>query len=435
MPAPINGPLVQQNIRLREREEIQYLLGNPPGWMMRFGLSTMAVLLALLLALSYFVQYPDVVTAKVVLTTANPPIRILAGSSQRVAALQVADRQAVQKGQTLAVLENTADWRDVLRLEQWLALPATGSGRLPEGLKLGELQHEWSTLCQHWKDFDYFTSDPGGREKIAQLRQQITQLQEMTFNLQNQRQTQQAAFDLAAKDLQRQRILHENNIISDLEFEKTEAAFLQQKRQLENAAAALIQNRMEIRRTESQITDLGKSSRDSRNDKDLTIAEDLQRLRSAVAAWKQQFLVEAPVAGMVSLTKVWSAQQPIAAGEEVLAVVPLDGSEGATRVIGKATTPVANSGMISSGMQAIIRLDGFPARQFGAIEATVTNISLLPQKEEYLLDLALPPSLTTTYHKPIPFRQEMTGSVRIVTENKRILERIFNHLQDLVQNK
>jgi hypothetical protein len=56
----------------------------------------------------------------------------------------------------------------------------------------------------------------------------------------------------------------------------------------------------------------------------------------------------------------------------------------------------------------------------------------LPQKEEYLLDLNLTdPLLNTNYGKKVPFRQEMAGKVRMVTEERRVVERIFERLKAL----
>lgn len=101
------------DLHLNDREQIQYLLGNPPSWMMRYGIMVMAGFFTLLLTLSYFIRYPDVIEAKVILVTANPPIRILAKSSGRVSELLVMDQQQIKTGEVLAVIENTAVWRDV----------------------------------------------------------------------------------------------------------------------------------------------------------------------------------------------------------------------------------------------------------------------------------------------------------------------------------
>ena len=42
----------------------------------------------------------------------------------------------------------------------------------------------------------------------------------------------------------------------------------------------------------------------------------------------------------------------------------------------------------------------------------------MPDQDTYLLDIALPDSLTTTYQRRIPFAQELTGQARIITEER-----------------
>ena len=65
------------------------------------------------------------VTCRIVLTTDQPPIRVLAQGSGRVSELLVKENETVEAGRILAVLENTADWHDVLRLERQLS-PESG---------------------------------------------------------------------------------------------------------------------------------------------------------------------------------------------------------------------------------------------------------------------------------------------------------------------
>ena len=43
--------------------------------------------------------------------------------------------------------------------------------------------------------------------------------------------------------------------------------------------------------------------------------------------------------------------------------------------------------------------------------------------------------MMSSYRKPIPFRAEMQGTALIVTEERRVLERIFQQLMDLRRNK
>ena len=106
----------------------------------------------------------------------------------------------------------------------------------------------------------------------------------------------------------------------------------------------------------------------------------------------------------------------------------------AGEIVGKALLPTFNSGKVQPGQRANIRLDGYPYQEFGVLQGQVTNIALVPDQETYLLEIALPDSLVTTYHRSIPFAQELPGQARIVTEDRRILERVFDQLVSLVKN-
>jgi multidrug resistance efflux pump len=84
-----------ENISIKPQRQAQYLLSNPPTWMMHYGITAIAVVFSVLLLLSYVIQYPDAVEANISLVTANPPIRIMAKSSGKVLELLVKDNETV----------------------------------------------------------------------------------------------------------------------------------------------------------------------------------------------------------------------------------------------------------------------------------------------------------------------------------------------------
>jgi multidrug resistance efflux pump len=428
MPNLINNPT---DIQLNERDDIQALLGNPPSWMLRFGVWAVAGVLALLFALAWFIKYPEVVEAKVIFVTENPPIRVFARASGRVQALLVKNQQRVQRGDLLAVLDNTADWKDVLKLEKMIESDPLSI--LPSNhLNLGNLQSAYSTFSQNWKDYSYFTTKTGIETKIQFINNQIDHLEALNANLQSQKGIQEQEFALAESEFSRQKRLYTEGVNSASEYEKFQSTYLQQKRQIEATQAQFINNAASIGQQQSQINDLRQSKNDNTNTKQLTLEEDRRRLREAIAAWKQNYLLIAPIAGTTTLTKIWSAEQNINTGEELLTIVPDNSSE---KIVGKATLPIAGSGKVVAGLIARIQLADFPARQFGIVEGTVTSIAAIPQKDEYMMDIALPQSLATSYGKPIPFRQEMQGLAKIVTKDRRIVLRLFDQWDDLLKNQ
>jgi multidrug resistance efflux pump len=405
----------------------------------------------ILLLLGWLIRYPDVLEAPVALSTAQPPIAVPAPTGGRVTALLVRDKQSVERGALLAEIENTARRDHVLRLEAWLASGAVGA--LPDNLQLGGLQNDFSVFSQHWKDYRYFSDNPATAQRAAALRAQIEQLRQINARLARQTALLREESVLADKERMRQQRLLQDRVISDAEYEKTQSAWLQQQRQIEGAETGLLQNDLQIRQLESQINELERTRSDQRNEKELTLNEDLRRLQSAVAEWKRTYLVYAPVGGSVALSKIRSDQQPIAPGETLLTLVPAAGADASgtpENILGRAALPAAGAGKVREGQRVIIRLDGFPAERYGALEGRVRGLSLLPEVPPqqapgagaaaeaagYLLEIALPPdSLRTTYGKVIPFRPEMSGQARVITEDRRVLERIFDRMSDLLRNR
>lgn len=185
----------------------------------------------------------------------------------------------------------------------------------------------------------------------------------------------------------------------------------------------------------SEILQLEQQYADSDIEKKRILEEDAQKLRNAIERWKKQFLIVAPVAGHISLSKIWHSKQTVSAGEEILAIVPdMDRSVINSLIIGRASVSVSYSGKLKVGLPVIIRLDGFPVQEYGTVTATVSGISPIPQNEAYLIDVGISDSLVSSYQRKIPFRQEMTGSMKIITENKRMIDRILGTLRELVHN-
>jgi hypothetical protein len=189
---------------------------------------------------------------------------------------------------------------------------------------------------------------------------------------------------------------------------------------------------MQSRQFQGQITDLTQGKNDGQNAKQLTLQEDVRRLKAAIEDWKQNYWVIAPIAGQVTWSKIWKAHQTIAMNDEFVAIVP---DATAQTIVGKATAPVAQSGKIQVGTPVFIRVDQFPATTYGQLQGKIKNIALVPQKEDYLVEIELSNGLKTTYHQLLAFRAEMSGTAQLITEDRRIIDRLFDRIHDLLKNR
>ena len=131
------------NIELRSYE-LREILGQVPKWVVRYGTILILIVLLMLFAGSALLKYPDIITARVILTTETPPAELTAKTSAKIDKFLVADREKVAGGQMLAVFESAADYRDVIRLMEIVGesfRPDTFiMADLPDNLMLGPVQ-------------------------------------------------------------------------------------------------------------------------------------------------------------------------------------------------------------------------------------------------------------------------------------------------------
>ena len=65
------------DIELRD-ESVQDLMSRPPSWLLRWGIWLVLFILTVFIGISWWVQYPDIVRASIVISTPEPPIEITA---------------------------------------------------------------------------------------------------------------------------------------------------------------------------------------------------------------------------------------------------------------------------------------------------------------------------------------------------------------------
>jgi hypothetical protein len=81
-----------EHIELRS-DEVQEILGTPPRWIIRWGITIMLLVVLVLLAGSYFYKYPDLISSRITIVSENPPVQIVAKSNGKLDQLFVENNQ------------------------------------------------------------------------------------------------------------------------------------------------------------------------------------------------------------------------------------------------------------------------------------------------------------------------------------------------------
>lgn len=137
-------PEVLNNEQYRSRSEIDDLIGRPPGWLLRSGISSVALVAFTLVVMSGFIRYPDKTEAIGILSAENPPIDHFAKTTAVLEKIEVEDGTQVQIGDKLLYLYNLTNPNHLENLKSFLFkfkevefIPDYLDIHLPQGFEIG----------------------------------------------------------------------------------------------------------------------------------------------------------------------------------------------------------------------------------------------------------------------------------------------------------
>lgn len=102
-------------------EEAHEIMESPPRWIIRWGMVVIFLIFGGAFVFSFFISVPESVTGTIAITTDNPPANLMPRVSGRIDTLLFESHSQVEKGATLAVIQNGAGYRSVMALERHLA--------------------------------------------------------------------------------------------------------------------------------------------------------------------------------------------------------------------------------------------------------------------------------------------------------------------------
>ncbi len=428
------------NIELRS-DEVNDILGRPPAWIVRWGISVILFIVVILLAGSVIFKYPDKVTAPIVITSENMPVKVLAISGGRITSFPVSDHETVQKNQLIAVIENTTNIDHYSRIEKICDSLSAGLSLndniaalpLPRSLVLGELQEEYTSLAESVSEYQTFLKNDFQRKKIARLKNQIDYQKMQVVTASRQVSLSEEAGRISGKIWERDSSLFANQATSASDMEQSKKAWLSSIQQLESQRSNLNSLRIALEQAEQEVFNLEEERLNRLQEFRRVMKSKLDNLRAEMAAWEKRYLLRSPVKGRISLSKFWDVNQNIHTGDVIATVIP----EGETKIIGKIFMPVSGAGKVKNGQRVNIKIDNYPYLEFGMITDSVEKISEVPviidNKNVYVVTVQFPRKLVTGYKIELPGNEEMTGVAEIITNDVSILKRIMYPVRHIIE--
>ncbi len=417
-----------RDIDLSFSEDVQEVVGTPPGWLAKYGTLFLLILLVSLFAGSWFYTYPSYVEGDITVTSLDPPRFLQAERDFDIIEVLVSNNDTVEAGQTLIVARSRARFEHVLYLEDELIAARGGSDSMllglsiPSSLTLGRLESPVDSFLEAQETYRNLVARRLDGLTTRELQRRIGQRESYIRGLRRTQGQLEDRYQRRDDRLRREVQLGADGI-------DNAALINEARRELEAAEADLQRNRGEIKAAALDISLMREQIESYRSGRSSTASQAarqvrtrFERLQLSVSDWKRDYTVVSPVRGAVILSQSVRSGQHVFRADDLATVVPAS-DEG---LVGRMDLAVNDAGRVAAGQRVLIHLTGYNYLDYGAVEGVISSIGLQPRQRVYFVEVDLPKGLITTKGRPIEQSNVMLGQARIVTGEQRLLSRFLD---------
>lgn len=413
-------------------------ISKKPNWILRWGSTLFFLFFVLLFIGCYFIKYNEVVSGSIIITSKNPLNHIVAQNNGRLDTILVKKDSYVNKDDLLAIVENPANYKDVLKVKSLINRFEVNiedfniiEKSLPSSLKLGEVQPIYNNFRLAYQSYLNHLSFNINEKRGENLALRIAAKQKIINNYDSRLKFKRKEIINNQNIFDKKEALYKKGIISELDFLEAQNILYSQKRDIK-AIETLINNESEdLFRLKSLLYNSKSGEKSEHLITYQTLLEAKQLLMNSITEWEYKYLLKSKIRGKISFFDNWGKYNNIDKGERIFTIIPIE----IKGIVGKINFPIANSGKVKVGQKVIIKLDNYLYREWGSITGTVQTISNVPNEEKNFytafIDIT---NLKTSFNKEIDFKQEMSGKGEIITNELSILQKVIFPLREIFEN-
>lgn len=413
-------------------EEIQEILGTPPGWILRFGTLIFFIVIVVLIWLSYWIQYPDVVVSEIIVSFNDPPSKLISPKSGYLNKLHAVHNQKVKKGQLLISYNSEANYQDVLSLyEKLLQVKQTNLSTIlslsfSENYSIGELQKYLFQFLDKQNQYSLRVKGISEVTNKSDKQKQIISLENGIEYSTNLRDNLAVQIENTQIQLRNEEAMVKMDKLSQSELNKTRDKLTVLSSNLNATEAEIKDKQFKISNLKSDLVNLSVSSEKGREVALSEMNAAFVQFKSNVSQWISSHLIISPTDGMVQVTnKFLKSGQYVNKDEPLLIIIPPQSN----KMKGIMNVPFNESGNIKRNQLVLVRLNSYPSSKFGIIQGKVASSSSIALEEDGKLvspvTVYFENGLVTTTGYKVSTKKELSGMARIITQNKRFIQRLF----------
>ncbi len=414
-------------------EAVKDIISRPPHWLVRWGVTSVFIVLILVLIASWVIKYPEVIAGPALVKSENPVVVKSSLIAGRITQVEAQDGEMVAEGAPLLSIENALSPEDYRFLSQFLgmldSIPIKEMNRsqfAPDTTRnYGTLQRGFNELASAFLSLKEFRSRSIDSTRAANLENQIANYERLAQIAMSQvflaRQEMMNAREKYAADQQ----LYEEGVYAKMDFMQMETQYRDKLSALENAKQAETQHRITLADYQKQYEELKYALGEEERQLTVALQNAKAALQSDLKNWEQSFSLKADKAGKVSALTELFAGRTVQAGEPLVAIVPEN-----QRFYVSTTVPPANFGRVEKGQAVNLKLANYNWQEFGMLKGRVAQVSEVPTELGYRVQIELNEQREGAAAN-IQLKPEMAATAEIQTQDLRLIERLFYQIKKL----
>ena len=421
------------NIELKS-EVLNEVLSAPPSWLTRSGNTLFFFIIFLLISICYFIKYPDEIVGEVSVQGSNPPVEFQNQVYGKLASLSVKDQDQVKKGQIIAQFDTKVNPKHIVLMRNFIQdLDSLGKYELTvteelKQLEVSALQQNWNNLLAYVSEFNELTNSDLLNKKIEALKTEISQRKRLQTIADQKLKLIQKELGFQKVQLETAQRLFDKNAISKDELLREQKAEVQLFHQFQGQREAIVQGEIQLSNLEKTLTEVSFDTKQQIQKLEAAISSAKSGMQIQLEEWSKNTAWIAPFDGKILFNKQLHLHSFYKPTEASIVIVPQK-----SKYSGVISISNLGAGKVIKGQKVIIELVDFPKNDFGIIEGKVTSITSIAKDNKYEILVQLPASLKTSYNKELPAKAILKGSAKIITKDKRLLERFFEKIIVAIQ--
>lgn len=428
--------MYKSQLSANNSEEFKDVIGRFPN---KFGNRLFYFLLAIVtisFLLGWFIKSPDVVLAEVIVTAKKPPLILVSKTQGKIKIKTPRDAQKICKGEYIAVIENTANedhikaLKDSLNKFSFTSIPKFDEYTFALKYNLGEIQNLYFDFLKNIYELNQFYSDNKFDIEISSLNEQVNKIKSSISKRKEIINYKNRGIKISKEKSVIDSFLVDKGAIIVPEYEQSKKQLFRELDEKATQENEIIRDKLNIITSSKKAIGLTIEKKETLEKLTIDLLTKYQNLINSINDWENTFVFQAPFDGTFEYLRFVSNGDFIKQGEPIISILPSN-----NKIIGNAYMPIDGAGKVRINQSVVIKLDTYPYQEYGTLTGVIKSISAVPYKDLYLVNLDIPNGLKSNNNIELNFSKEMKGQAEIITEDKRLISRVFKKIKHAFDRK